>query len=234
MYKENPKTQGSGIVCCIPQTGACPIGCKDCFFQSGRSFLEPLEENLPNVPEKLLSHQIVRVNDGNDSNVDRRLVLDSTSRFAGRRFFNTSIPQTFDEPWVFTVNPGKYTDKEFHALSEDKTKHLMFVRFRSNLWNLELADRCVEHYTKMNIPVVLTFMAYFNEAVENGFEENYEYRKRTLNSYWVIRFNVWKKVMERYENNPLVHSCSGPDNFKCSNCGTCLREFHRVKETRSN
>jgi hypothetical protein len=39
-YIENPKTKGSGIVCAIPQPGVCPIGCEDCFFQSGRSFLE--------------------------------------------------------------------------------------------------------------------------------------------------------------------------------------------------
>jgi len=50
-YKENPKTKGSGILCAIPQTGRCPMQCSDCFFQSGRSFLEPLDENLPNMPE---------------------------------------------------------------------------------------------------------------------------------------------------------------------------------------
>ncbi len=52
-YKENPKTKGSGIICCIPQTGLCLMKCKDCFFQSGRSYLEPLEENLPNMPTRV-------------------------------------------------------------------------------------------------------------------------------------------------------------------------------------
>lgn len=51
-YIENPKTKGSGIVCAIPQTGVCPIGCEDCFFQSDRSFLEPLDENLPSSGKK--------------------------------------------------------------------------------------------------------------------------------------------------------------------------------------
>jgi len=51
MYKENPKTKGSGIICCIPQTGICPQKCDDCFFQSGRSYLEPLVDNLPNMPD---------------------------------------------------------------------------------------------------------------------------------------------------------------------------------------
>lgn len=43
----NPKCKGSGIITCIPQAGRCPNNCADCFFQSGRSYLEPLEENLP-------------------------------------------------------------------------------------------------------------------------------------------------------------------------------------------
>lgn len=234
VYRENPKTKGSGIVCCIPQRGECPIKCPDCFFQSGRSYLEPLKENLPNIPIELAPHQILRVNDGNDSNVDRVRVIQATNKFAGRRFFNTSRLKPFHEPWVLTVNPGNQTDTWYaQADSEyfNMNSSLMFVRFRVNTWNLELADSCVRHYAgKLQIPVVLTFMAYFQESVKEGHEENYEYRKRTLNSYWVIKFDVWKKVMARYGDNPLVHSCSGPNNFACKNCGTCLREFYRVKE----
>ena len=44
-YIENPKTKGSGIIACIPQKGLCPNKCEDCFFQSGRSYLEPLEHD---------------------------------------------------------------------------------------------------------------------------------------------------------------------------------------------
>jgi len=75
-YIENPKTKGSGIICCIPQAGECPIHCDDCFFQSGRSYLEPLDVNLPNLPSKEESQgRVVRVNDGNDSNNDREAVM---------------------------------------------------------------------------------------------------------------------------------------------------------------
>jgi hypothetical protein len=74
-YIENPKFKGSGILACIPQTGKCPNNCTDCFFQSGRSYLEPLEQNLPNMPPiELASTQVVRVNDGHDSNIDREKV----------------------------------------------------------------------------------------------------------------------------------------------------------------
>ena len=76
MYHENPKTKGSGILCCIPHESTCPINCADCFFQSGRSYLEPLEDNLPNMPTaEQAKGKVVRVNDGNDSNLDKEMVM---------------------------------------------------------------------------------------------------------------------------------------------------------------
>lgn len=231
MYKENPKTKGSGVVCCIPQTGVCPVGCSDCFFQSGRSFLEPLDDNLPNMPVKLESWQILRVNDGHDSNVKRNLVMRDTEKWIGRRFFNTSFPKKFPEPYVLTVNPGEMTDKDWHKMED--VENLMFVRVRTNLWNLRIVQDVVEYYTKMldrHVPVVLTFMAYFNDTLPERHKVSYEFRKRTLNSYWVMKFGEWAGVMDMFLNNPLVYSCSGPDNFACKNCGTCLREFHSCKE----
>ena len=37
---------------------------------SGRSYLEPLDENVPNLPDVASAlNRVVRVNDGNDSNV---------------------------------------------------------------------------------------------------------------------------------------------------------------------
>ena len=106
-YIENPKTRGSGIVCVIPQTGHCPNECEDCFFQSGRSYLEPLDTNLPNmIPPEDVGDRIVRVNDGNDSNVNHSLVIESTKCYK-HKFYNTAIPQLdFDAPVVLTVNPG--------------------------------------------------------------------------------------------------------------------------------
>jgi len=97
VYRENPKTQGSGIVCAIPQTGTCPNGCEDCFFQSGRSYLEPLDETLPNLPPaKIAAGRIVRVNDGNDSNVRRDEVMRAVQTYP-MRFYNTAIPKELDQ-----------------------------------------------------------------------------------------------------------------------------------------
>ena len=73
-YKHNPKLEGSNMIAAIPQTGKCPLGCSGCFFNSGRSFLEPLDENTPNMPSLEQSEgKIVRVNDGNDSSISETL-----------------------------------------------------------------------------------------------------------------------------------------------------------------
>jgi hypothetical protein len=232
-YIENPKTKGSGIVCGIPQTGVCPVGCADCFFQSGRSYLEPLDENLPNLPSrKEAAGRIVRLNDGNDSNYQRELVL-----MAGRRytdvFYNTSMPKIEEfgnGPVVLTVNPGKMTDRAAHLL-DPIPSNLMFVRFRTNTWNLDLCDTVVGHYAKAGTPVVLTFMAYYTESVPEDHKDSYVYRKRTMNSYWVITPDAWDAVLARYRGETYVYGC-GKDaaTFACHRCGNCMREYYTTKE----
>ena len=242
MYKENPKTKGSGIICAIPQTGLCPNKCDDCFFQSGRSYLEPLEENLPNIPsEQEAEGRLVRVNDGNDSNYLREEVMAETGwpiRDFKMKFYNTAIPRNFekfDAPIVLTINPGKRTDESFYGFNDHQIpKNLMFVRFRTNTWNLELLDRAVEYYSFKEIPIVLTFMAYFTLFVRPGHEKNYITRKRTLNSYWAITTEAWEKVMSKYKYNKWVYSCGKIEGEKgtsgCRHCGNCLREYFATME----
>lgn len=232
-YKQNPKTAWSGIICGIPQTGTCPIKCADCFFQSGRSYLEPLEHNLPNMPSVEQSvGRVVRINDGNDSNNNQTEVIASAEKYE-HVFFNTCIPrnlEAFKHPVVLTVNPGKMTDTKAHLIKEPPI-NLMFVRARVNTWNLSLIDQIVEYYTDLYVPVVLTYMAYYTEKLPSGHESNYTFRKRTLNSYWVINPDVWDKIYSRYDGNPSVHTC-GKDalTFSCKHCGTCLREYFATKE----
>lgn len=240
-YIENPKTKGSGIVCCIPQTSGCPIGCADCFFMGGRSYLEPLKDNLPNMPDPAeveRKGQVVRVNDGNDSNVDREAVVAAVQCYP-RRFYNTSIPKDiegFDAPVVVTLNPGLHTDSEFWV-PDPIPKNIMFVRFRTNTFNLDLAADAIEHYTSRGVPVVLTFMAYFDTvatAIPEADRSNYVFRKRTLNSYWAITTNAWRAVMQDHEDNKLVYSCGKIEgelgDTKCKFCGSCLREYFATME----
>lgn len=231
-YKPNPKTEGSGILTAIPQMGKCPMNCGDCFFQSGRSYLEPLADNLPNMPEYGEAvGRIVRVNDGNDSNYQREHVEESC-RLYKRKFYNTSIPRnlaTFNAPIVLTVNPGAMTDKDAHLVSAPP--NLMFVRFRTNTWNTVLCDQVVDYYSRQGVPIVLTFMAYYETEIPQHEWGNYELRKRTLNEYFAIKFEAWKLVMARYERNPLVHSCGRETvTTACRHCGNCLREYYATKE----
>lgn len=243
-YIENPKTKGSGIVCCIPQAGRCPMNCPDCFFQSGRSYLEPLDKNLPNMPDPEMVEKygyIVRVNDGNDSNNQRKLVIERTKIYK-RRLYNTSDMEDlegFEAPIILTVNPADMTDVDAYLLNYIP-KNLMFVRIRVNTWNLDLVDRAVEHYSARQVPIVLTFMAYYETPIPKGHEKNYAFRKRTLNNYWAITRSAWEKIMAHYERNFLVYSC-GQEGEKekggatgCRHCGNCLREYFATMERMKN
>jgi len=230
-YKENPKTKGSGIVCAIPQMGTCPNKCKDCFFQSGRSYLEPLKDNLPNMPE-VWDKRVVRVNDGNDSNVDRKRVLRMTAGYP-MKFYNTAISKDidrFDAPVVLTINPAKTTDTGFYKL-DPIPKNLMFVRFRANTWNWPYGKKAVKYYTDAKIPIVFTFMAYYVKQIPAGHGDYYTYRKRTLNSYWVITQEAWDMVIKPYKDNPFFYTCGKDANtFPCHRCGNCLREYFATME----
>ena len=237
MYRENPKTKGSGIICCIPQAGSCPNGCEDCFFQSGRSYLEPLDENLPNMPlDGAVAGRVVRVNDGNDSNVKRQRVVSFTGHLP-MKFYNTAIPKDlaeFPAPVVLTVNPGEATDEKA-VLLDSVPINLMFVRVRTNVWNRLVVESAVEHYTQREVPVVLTFMAYFDTAakIPADCRRYYALRKRTLNEYHAITHEAWRMCMEWHAGNPWVHSC-GTEGVSggsaCRHCGNCLREYFAAME----
>lgn len=236
MYRTNPKTKGSGIFCCIPQPGICPVGCEDCFFQSGRSYLEPLVENVPNMPNLADAYgRVIRVNDGNDSNNQREFVIASVQRYPWR-FYNTSIAKDlgeFDAPVVLTVNPGPRTDHSA-VLVDSVPPNLMFIRVRTNTWNLDVVDKAVEHYAAHKVPIVLTFMAYYGNTVRSGHEQNYIFRKRTLNSYNAITTAAWEEIMARYRHNKWVYSCGKIEGEKgtsaCRHCGNCLREYFATME----
>jgi hypothetical protein len=248
-YIENPKTKGSGIYACIPQIGICPSKCPDCFFQSGRSYLEPLAEHLPNIPSKrLCENRVVRVNDGNDSYFLSPVEIAHIIQTFPMCFFNTSVPKDLWKyqgenqaghfvhiPYVLTVNPGIDTDKKFTKL-DGKNLSLMFVRFRTNTWNLSLAKECVKYYSEREIPIILTFMAYFTEleAIPEDHLKNYVYRKRTSNEYYAITTEAWRNVMKNFEDNKWVHSCGKIEGEKgdtrCRFCGNCLREYFSAKE----
>ncbi len=234
-YIYNPKCKGSGIITCIPQTGKCPNNCSDCFFQSGRSYLEPLDKNLPQIPStKQAEHKIVRMNDGNDSNVNRELVVQTALNYKDY-FYNTSIPKDikkFNAPVVLTINPGKTTDNSFYKL-DPIPKNLMFVRIRTNMWNIDnIVFPAVDYYTSRKLPVVLTFMAYFLTPIPNEYryKSHYIWKQRTSNKYWCLKQESINYIMDLFASNPYVYSCGYKGEHFCKFCGNCIREYYNTKE----
>lgn len=226
MYKENPKTKGSGIFCVIPQSEPCRIGCKDCFFMSGKSYLEPLAENLPNLPPPK-QNVVYRINDGNDSSMDIDTVL-KVSAVYPMRFYNTSLTYNlyrFDAPTVLTVNSDPKTDIEFTKCDSDK---IMYVRFRTNTWNFAgLGKECIMWYAERKIPIVLTFMTYSNrEDIPLVHRDFYERAIHVENEYWCIKKDKEKQIMDFCKASPyakFVHACG----TRCKDCGNCLKLYFR-------
>jgi len=234
-YIQNPKTRDSGILCAIPQKGKCPINCSDCFFNSGRSYLEPLDQNLPNMPDPDFANNngyVIRFNDGNDSANNITFVMQRAIVYKDK-FYNTAngwAVRKFDAPVVLTLNPGKDTDKRFYDMGAPAPVNLMFVRVRVNTWNLPLVDACAQRYTKLGVPVVLTFMAYWEgvDKIPLFHKRNYECKRRTTNEYMCISDKARDKIIQRYANNPLVTTCGKTiTDCKCKDCGNCMK-YYRI------
>jgi len=235
-YIPNPKTSGSGIICGIPQPGRCPNNCTSCFFQSGRSYLEPLAENLPNMPTLAQAEgRVLRVNDGNDSHHCQSQVVKDTLAYPDK-FYNTACPSDLEKypgPVVLTLNPGTDTDEKYAIVSDDEARNLMAVRFRINTWNADMAREAAEYYAAdLDVAVFMTWMAYHNKyEIPETHLPNYTYRRRTMNAYWAIHDNICRNVMEDFEDLPRVYLCGELGRTKCRDCGNCLREYYRWKES---
>jgi hypothetical protein len=245
-YIVNPKVKGSGILAAIPHLTECPIGCDDCFFQSGRSYLEPLSANLPNMPEPDMAYnRVVRINDGNDSNIKQDMVISAAQKYP-MKFYNTSINrdlEKFDAPVVLTLNPGKETDTDNWHRVMAAPKNLMMVRYRTNAWNFPKLIKVVDYYTNLTadnnagcrIPVILTFMAYHKkESIPEEYLDFYIERKRTSNAYWAITTDAWDDMMDLYREHMYVYSCGKVEGERgktsCERCGNCLREYFATME----
>lgn len=218
MVTKNPKLEGSRIVDCIPQTGECPIGCAECFYNGGR-FYRTLDNPLIPTPAETKGY-IVRVNSGHDSNIDRDNAIKAAMEYDDY-FFNTSMPKfDFPGPVVFTCNGKK-------PLFVDCPDDVMFVRLRTNTWDLAEQDELVAHYTKQGKAVVLTFMRYYSEDSVTNLTD-YIYGKSILNEYWKIKPEAWLRILERYEKMN-VRTCGSPVSSYCVNCRNCELFYYENK-----
>ena len=151
-------------------------------------------------------------------------------------FYNTSINsdlEGFGRPVVFTINPGSLTDIGFIQLSFPPP-NLMFVRIRTHPGNIRsVIAPAIYYYTETldePVPVVLTYMAYFEGKPPITHASKYEYTKRVTNSYWCLNTKEIHHIEDRFYENEFVYSCGYKGTHSCRRCGNCLREYYATKE----
>lgn len=241
--KRNPKQEGTPFFDCIPQIGPCPIGCNQCFYNRPGAYYVPIDRPHVPTPEEV-GDGIVRMNCGNDSNNQRDLVIETAKRYR-RYFFNTSILRfDFPGPVVLTANPkeeqeGSYAMPNRHGDDwHSPAANLMFVRLRTSATNLRLVDQAVAAWTAAQVPVVITFMAYYDHEPQVPADllfkgECYQWRVRHINSYWCPTKEFMRWVMYRYAGNRLVSMCSSINSAYCRDCRNCesyyLQTIKRLK-----
>jgi len=231
-YAENPKMIGSGMLACCPQRGKCfgggetwPEPCSECYHNAPGCYRDISVPNIP--PPSMTPGKLIRMNDGNDSNHERDLVLETARKMmqspynAKGVFYNTSIPKLdFPGPVVFTAN-GRM------PLFVDCPPNLMAVRVRLASWEVESAFEMVRHYRKRSIPVILTAMRYrTKEAMPPRIRElNYVHKTHILNEYWCITPERLEAIREDMDmclgKQGGVLVCGG----LCRECGNCARLY---------
>jgi hypothetical protein len=216
---------------CIPQTGTCPIGCNQCFFNRPNAYYVPLDQMpLIPTPEEVGDGGIVRMNCGNDSNNQRELVIETAKQYK-QVFFNTSVRNLdFPGPVVLTANPREEEPAWCPNFADEVPRNLMFIRLRVSGTNLHHIDWATRWWTQEGVPVVLTFMAYYDclpevsDKVRREFGppgDCYEWRVRHINSYWCATKPFMRYVMGQHANNRLVSMCGSIDVPYCRNCRNC-------------
>jgi len=222
----NPKLAGSDLIDCIPQTGQCSNYCLECYYNHPGFYRTKSESLFPPYD----TPKLVRVNSGHDSNIHREYVIESTSKYK-EKFYNTSLPNfDFPGPVVFTCN-GRDTD--FSAMVVTKNlDNLMAVRFRTNLWNLDLLYEVIAYYAlKKKIPVTITFMRYADvKNIPKQFLNFYVYRKSILNEYYILDPVKQDEVFGNYAHE-LVGACGKGSSF-CRDCGRCKKLYNDWKVKR--
>ncbi len=233
MKIRNPKQEGSNLYDCRPQTGSCPIGCNQCFYNRPRAYYTDISE--PNMPDPVeVGTGIVRMNCGHDSNLERELVIASAGQYRNF-FFNTSIANyNFPGPVVLTINCCEEEPKRAIMPPITIPQNLMFVRIRASASNLGDVHRLVTDWLMSDVPIVITFMAYYDDAVYHkmltkkhafyaGVEKLYEYKTRHINKYWCPTREMKIRTMKSLnaEHNRLLTMCGTFDSNYCKDCGNC-------------
>jgi len=227
MAKRNPKQEGSNVFDCKPQSGPCPVDCNQCFYNRPDAFYVDINKPHMPTPEEV-GDGIVRVNCGHDSNIEREKVIKETEQYP-RKFFNTSMPYLdFPAPVVFTANAEEEKPAKRPGQMKVDFKNSMFVRLRVSGTNLQHIQNAASAWTDWEIPVVLTFMAYYDK--EPPWDENnpmcrdeaYIWKTRHVNSYWCATKAFMVYVLNKMRPiSRLVSLCGGLESNYCRECRNC-------------
>jgi len=230
MSLRNPKQGGSNLWDCVPQRGPCPMSCNQCYYnrrdnESGRPLYYAGWEPLIPDPGVVGFDGIVRMNCGHDSNIQRDLVIKTAQQYK-HVFYNTSIPRlNFPGPVVYTANSAEEAPAVSpHKLVTDSIKELMFIRLRVSASNLELIEQAIKVWTGEGVPVVLTFMAYYDIPPQSpDGDRPYIWKTRHINNYWCATPEFIRRVLQRMKciNDRLVTMCGTPENDYCRDCRNC-------------
>jgi len=194
--------------------------------------------NEPNIPDPAeVGNGIVRMNCGHDSNLQRKLVIATAGQYKNF-FFNTSIPNyDFPGPVVLTINCCEEEPKRAIRPPTIVPPNLMFVRIRTSASNLGDVHRLVTEWGLVDVPIVITFMAYYDDNVVNyvirhrhpffvGLQPStdlYEYETRHINDYWCPTREMKIRTMKSLgiERNRLLTMCGTYDSNYCKDCHNC-------------
>jgi len=238
--KRNPKQVGSNLYDCRTQVGKCKMNCSQCFYNRPGAFYCDIDK--PQLPSpKTVGHGIVRMNCGHDSNYQILGCIKQAKKYENF-FFNTSIPQfNFPGPVVFTANKDEEVLAQFPLEGYDvMPQNLMFVRLRVSASNLQHIDIAVRNWAlAARIPVVLTFMAYYEKKALQKVLDNvpeaepfYEWKKRHINSYYCPTRLFKRQVMRRMKKigGRLVTLCGTLFSDYCRDCRNCESYYWITKK----
>lgn len=213
-----------------PFSGPCP-NCSG----TGRKSAFYCDINKPNIPDPVeVSNGIVRMNCGHDSNLQRKLVIATAGQYKNF-FFNTSIPNfDFPGPVVLTINPCEEEPARAYRPPTTIPHNLMFVRVRVSASNLGDIHRLVMEWGLVDVPIVITFMAYYEDDVVQrvigdshafyvGIDILYEYKTRHINTYWCPTRDMKVRTMKSLgiRRNRLLTMCGTFDSNYCKDCRNC-------------
>lgn len=232
--KRNPKQAGTNLFDCIPQQGPCLNSCSQCYYN--HNFYLPIDRgHFPTLEE--VRDGIVRINSGNDSNIERERVILSTKRYP-KRFFNTSIPEfDFPDPVVFTANPNEEVGVWFPGYFECKSFiNLMFVRLRTSSTNLPIVAQAAKQWGDAGVPVLLTFMRYYDEHVfAKQDKKQYVQRTHIKNSYWCPTASFMQYALKFVrEFNSKIEMCGTFVSNFCKDCLNCEKYYYLAKKRLKN